>query len=199
NETEAPHWHQQVPDILPEFITLTTRDGSIRNALEGREGRQFEAETLPRFLELQRWFGAKDKAIQSAKLKTLSELPDTKFVLAVSTVNLGDQEQKYFLPLSSRWGEEHIAFGAPTLSYTLAKLRRGSRVGALIDGAYDPDLSLALLDGLRQGLELEGPAGRVVFRPNAPAEAFADVDSPHPTGIEQSNVSIICGDSVILK
>jgi len=90
NETEAPHWHQQVPDILPEFITLTTRDGSIRNSLEGREGRQFEAETLPRFLELQRWFGAKDKAIQSAKLKTLSELPDTKFVLAVSTVNLGD-------------------------------------------------------------------------------------------------------------
>src|SRR5690606_33499449 len=81
-ETEAPHWHQQVPDMLPEFITLTTRDGSIENALAGREGRQFEAEALPRYLELQRWFGAKDQTIESAKLEPVAEMPDARFQLA---------------------------------------------------------------------------------------------------------------------
>src|SRR5690606_22397028 len=198
-ETEAPHWHQQVPDMLPEFITLTTRDGSIENALAGREGRQFEAEALPRYLELQRWFGAKDQTIESARLEPVAEMPDARFQLATCTVKLGDEEQRYFLPLSARWGEENIAFGAPTLSYTMAKLRRGPRVGALVDGAYDPDLSLALVDGLRQGLELSGTSGSVVFRPNVPAEAFEDVGVSRPAGIEQSNVSIILGDKLILK
>lgn len=198
-ETEAPHWHQQVPDMLPEFITLTTRDGSIENALAGREGRQFESEALPRYLELQRWFGAKDQTIESARLEPVAEMPDARFQLATCTVKLGDEEQRYFLPLSARWGEENIAFGAPTLSYTMAKLRRGPRVGALVDGAYDPDLSLALVDGLRQGLELSGTSGSVVFRPNVPAEAFEDVGVSRPAGIEQSNVSIILGDKLILK
>jgi len=199
DETEAPRWHQQVPEILPEFITLTTRDGSIKNALAGREGQQFEAEALPRFLELQRWFGAKDQTIESADLEPLAEFPDARFALATCNVKLGDEEQRYFLPLSARWGEENIAYGAPTLSYTLAKLRRSSRVGALVDGAYDPDLSHALIDGLRQGLELPGTSGRVLFRPNASAEAFEGAGDPHPTGIEQSNVSIIFGDMLILK
>jgi maltose alpha-D-glucosyltransferase/alpha-amylase len=198
-ETAAPHWHQQVPDMLPEFITLTTRDGSIENALAGREGRQFESEALPRYLELQRWFGAKDQTIEGARLEPLAEMPDARFQLATCTVKLGDEEQQYFLPLSARWGEENIAFGAPTLSYTMAKLRRGPRVGALVDGAYDPDLSLALVDGLRQELELSGTSGTVAFRPNVPADAFEDVGESRPAGIEQSNVSIIFGDKLILK
>src|SRR5690606_26642758 len=165
----------------------------------GREGRQFEAEALPRYLELQRWFGAKDQTIERAKLEPVAAMPDARFQLATCTVTLGEEEQQYFLPLSARWGEENIAFGAPTLSYTMAKLRRGPRVGALVDGAYDPDLSLALVDGLRQGLELSGTSGSGGFRPNVPAEAFEDVGVSRPAGIEQSNVSIILGDKLILK
>src|SRR5690606_18581738 len=102
-------------------------------------------------------------------------------------------------PLSARWGEENIAFGAPTLSYTMAKLRRGPRVGGLVDGAYDPDLARALVDGLGKALELSGTSGTVVFRPNAPAEIFEVTGDPHPAGIEQSNVSIIFDDKLILK
>jgi maltose alpha-D-glucosyltransferase/alpha-amylase len=36
-----PSWHAQLPDILPELLTLTTRNGKVGTALAGREGRQF--------------------------------------------------------------------------------------------------------------------------------------------------------------
>src|SRR5690606_580004 len=111
-----------------------SRDGRVGSALAGREGRQLEEESLPKFLQLQRWFAAKDRRIRSAKLRLLSELTDGQGGLAVCDVGFDDETQSYFLPLSARWGEENIVFGSPTLSYTIARLRRGPRVGGLIDG-----------------------------------------------------------------
>ncbi len=34
---QAPSWHAPMPETLPEFITLTSRDGRIETALTGRE------------------------------------------------------------------------------------------------------------------------------------------------------------------
>ena len=63
DEEQAPSWHASMPEILPEFLTLTSRDGRIETALTGRERSQLETEVLPQFLPLQRWFGAKDARI----------------------------------------------------------------------------------------------------------------------------------------
>ncbi|MDN2568237.1 maltose alpha-D-glucosyltransferase [Aquibium sp. A9E412] len=199
DETEAPSWHQQMPDVLPEFITLTARDGRVATALTGREGRQLEDDSLPRFLQLQRWFAAKDRAIAEARLRPLAEMGEGRFTLAVCDVRFSDETQRYFLPLAARWGEENIAFGAPTLSYTLAKLRRGPRVGALVDGAFDPDLAQALLDGLAGGARIAADDGAVVFERNAEPAVFERAGEPRPVAVEQSNVSIVFGDSLVLK
>lgn len=199
DETEAPRWHQPVPDVLPEFVTLTSRDGRVSTALAGREGRQLEQESLPKFLQLQRWFAAKDRKVESARLRSLAEAGDGRFLLAACDVELEDGKQSYFLPLAARWGEENLSFGAPTLSYTIARLRKGSQVGALVDGAFDRELAQFLLDGLRDGDTLAAPDGKVFFRRNASRETFERAGEPHPGSVEQSNVSIIFGDAVILK
>ena len=53
-------------------------------------------------------------------------------------VVLGDGEvQHYFLPFSVLWGSDHLRPGAPKLSFTVAKIRRGARVGAVLDAVYD--------------------------------------------------------------
>ena len=199
DETEAPSWHQHFPEVLPEFITLTSRDGRLSTALSGREGRQLEQESLPLFVSRQRWFAGKDKAIRSARLRPLGELADGRHMLAACDVEFDDGRQTYFLPLSSRWGEENIAFGSPTLSFTLAKLRRGPRVGALIDATQDQDFAQLLLTGIAQNAEIDVADGKIVHRRNADPAAFERAGEPRPVAVEQSNVSIVFGDSVIMK
>ena len=164
DEEQAPSWHATMPEILPEFITLTSRDGRIDTALTGRERSQLETDVLPQFLPLQRWFGAKDARIDKvahdaarrAQPGRVSRSPRSTSPSTATT-------QRYFLPISARWGDENLRPGAPKLSYTLAKIRRGPRVGALIDGAYDEQLAARLLEEMRQDREIDGPAGKVRF------------------------------------
>jgi len=200
---QAPSWHTPVPEVLPDFITLTTRDGTISTALSGREGRQLEKDVLPKFLPLQRWFAAKDSPIRNVGVTTLAELDGGRHSLSVADVEVDGETQRYFLPLSGIWGEETLAFGAPTLAYTLAKLRRGPKVGALIDGAFEASLPETLLECIRKGDTIDAADGQVVFQGNALLEQTlaeaGELGDPHPIGAEQSNVSIMFGDTLILK
>ncbi len=130
---------------------------------------------------------------------SLGELKPGAHALAAVNVQLGEDEQRYFLPLSARWGDENLRPGAAKLSYTLAKIRRGPRVGALIDGAHDEALALALLEAMRDGTVLDGSEGPVRAEATATFAAIDEIGDPRPLGVEQSNVSIAFGDKVILK
>jgi maltose alpha-D-glucosyltransferase/alpha-amylase len=198
-DAEAPRWHEQMPDMLPEFITMTTRDGSLITALSGREKQQLESQVLPQFLPLQRWFGAKDHAIGSVKMTPLAELQRGEHALVVLDVEVAGDTQRYFLPISARWGEENLQMGAPKLSYTLAKVRRGPRVGALVDGVFDEFFAGALLTALRDGGTLDAADGTIVFGGSDLLAGIADFGEPRPLTVEQSNVSIAYGDQAILK
>ncbi|MGN6582181.1 MAG: maltose alpha-D-glucosyltransferase [Rhizobiaceae bacterium] len=199
DEAEAPLWHQPIPEILPEFVTLTTRDGRIASAVSGREKRLLEEEVLPKFLPLQRWFAAKDRAIRKVSLSLLGEMEEGRHALAAITVDLDGGSHDYLLPLSALWGEENLAYGAPKLSFTLAKLRRGSRVGALIDGAYDADFARRLLAQMREGVRLASGEAELAFQGSDGLGHFAETEEPHPLGVEQSNMSIAFGVDLILK
>jgi maltose alpha-D-glucosyltransferase/alpha-amylase len=199
-EAAAPQWHLPLPEVLPEFVTLTTRDGRIDTALAGRNIHQFDDDVLPTFLKLQRWFGAKDREIKRVTLTPLAPLEQGAQLLTTIDVETDGSIQRYFLPLSTKWGDENVAFGAPKLSYTIAKLRRGSRVGALVDGAYDEDFTGGLLGHLRERTTLSASDGGHILFHSGPAMArLENVGSPRPLGVEQSNVSIAYGDSLILK
>jgi maltose alpha-D-glucosyltransferase/alpha-amylase len=199
DEEQAPSWHATMPEPLPEFITLTARDGRIETALSGREQAHLEGDVLPQFLPLQRWFAAKDARIDKVGIVPLGELNPGQYALAAIDVALGHEGQRYFLPMSARWGDENLRPGAPKLSYTLAKIRRGPKVGALIDGAYDENLALCLLEAMRAERRIESPAGEVRCHGTEAFAAIPDLGDPRPLGAEQSNVSIAFGDKVILK
>lgn len=199
DEGEAPSWHQPVPEILPEFVTLTTAGGRLSSVMNGREKRQLDEDVLPKFLPLQRWFAAKDRKIRKVTIERLGEFDDGRHVLAEAVVELDGATHRYFLPLSARWGEENLAFGAPKLSYTIAKLRHGARVGALIDGVFDEELAKRLLASMREGTTLEGQGGRIVFCGNRRLAEIAQPGEPRPLGAEQSNLSVAFEDKLVLK
>nr|RDS96329.1 maltose alpha-D-glucosyltransferase [Cereibacter sphaeroides f. sp. denitrificans] len=198
DQQALPSWHQPMPETLPDFITLTTRDGRAETALTGRETRQFEADVLPNWLPLQRWFGAKEEKISAVKLAVLGSL-SADHALVRLDADVGGEAQQYFLPASALWGEEQLRAGAPKLSFTLAKVRRGPQVGALIDGAYDEQMAQAMLEALREGRRLSGAGGEVVFEPGSALAEIADPGEPRYLGAEQSNISIAFGDRLILK
>ncbi len=199
NEGRAPDWHQPIPEVLPEFITLTTPDGKIETILAGRERTQLERDTLPRFLPLQRWFGAKDQIIRSVSVTLLSSLGGSDCAIAAIDVEVGGESQRYFMPLKARWGEDNLKVGAPKLPYTLAKVRKGPKVGALIDGAFDESCTGAILDAMKSGFETSGEFGVVRATGSEALSALTIEGKSRPIGAEQSNVSVVFSDQVILK
>ena len=199
SEEEAPAWHVPHAQVLPDFLTLTTRDGTIAGALDDPSARQFASRTLPDYLPLQRWFAAKESRIDSVTLHRLAEMGQGRLLLAVADAVVAGQTQRYFLPLSAVWGEDALTL-SPRLPATLAKLRRANRVGAIIDGAVDEDMANAILSAMRGGETLAAEDGSIAFRGTPLLDQLAeDLGEPRLMSAEQSNASIAFGDSVILK
>ena len=200
-EAGFPSWYVQAPEPLPEFMTLIMSDhgGSV---LEDRNRRQLECTALPDFLPRQRWFAAKDAAIGSVEIHPLASIPGdgARPQLTLVEVALSKGEpQRYFLPLSVRWGEDQFRYGAPKLPYTIAKVRRRSQVGALVDGAYDEAFAHALLESMKAARSVRTPDGEIRFSSTEALQTLGDLGVPRLAGTEQSNVSLICGDVVMLK
>lgn len=198
-EKEAPAWHTPYTQVLPDFLTLTTRDGRLSTALADRSARQFEAQTLAEWLPLQRWFAGKDDRLGRVSLRELAEMDGGHHLLAIAEAEVGGEAQRYFLPLSAAWGEDALTI-SPRLPATLAKLRRTNRVGAILESAADESFAVEMLAALREGRTLESGAGRIEFRPSrALADLPEDVGEPRLLSAEQSNASIAFGDQLILK
>jgi len=199
DEAEAPTWHTPHTQTLPDFLTLTTRDGRLTTALADRSARQFQSQTLRDWLPLQRWFAGKDSRPGPVTLHRLAEMSDGRHLLSIAETEVDGEAQRYFLPLAAVWGEDALTM-SPRLPATLAKLRRVNRVGAVLDGAADEDFARALLDTLRGGGAVEAESGRIEFAPTAAMARMEDEPGePRLLSAEQSNASIAFGEAAILK
>ena len=114
-------------------------------------------------------------------------------------------EDRYLLPLGVRWGEDQLSAGAPDLPYTIARVRQGPRIGALIDGTRSSDLARMALKAMADGKDVELPNGKlVVTASTSQTEALARTLEVEPDAIrvlsgEQSNTSLLVGTEAILK
>ncbi len=198
-EADAPKWHVVTPDPLPEFVTLTAPGGRIDRALEGRELANLERYALPDFLRHQRWYAGKGTATRRTGAVSLGAIPGEPNQLLLATAETDEGEQRYFLPVSVLWGDQNLTFGAPKLSYTLAKVRNGPHLGALIDACHDERFVGELIRAIRAGGDLPATGGTLRF---VSTQGFRDLEligDVHPIGGDQSNVSVIIGDAAMLK
>ena len=202
---ELPRWHEPIPEPLPDFITLVLRDG-WRAVLEGQGGRELEREVLPAFLVKQRWFGAKDRAITGTRVADWAELGGGRdgHLLAEIEVGLagGEPPQRYFLPLATSYDDQALSHGWPLLSFALAQVRRGAKVGALYDAMASAEFPLAALKAIREGTVIAAGANASIRCWST--SALAGVEVPQEVEVkrlatEQSNSSAMIGNRAVFK
>jgi maltose alpha-D-glucosyltransferase/alpha-amylase len=198
-------WHAPAVEPLPEFITVVLQD-SYKAVAESRGGRELAQSVLPEYLPNQRWFAAKDRKIERVQLADSAEIKGPggvgTYLLAGLDVALqGAPAQRYLLPFTVAWGEEHLAQGAPLLPFTLAKARRGPKVGVLYDATHADGFARALVGLIHDGRTLK--SGDLTLRAHAGARKEELAISPDAAvrrlGTEQSNSSLLVEERVMLK
>ncbi|MCG5241347.1 maltose alpha-D-glucosyltransferase [Azospirillum doebereinerae] len=210
-EAELPTWHETLPEPVPDLLTVVMRDG-WKSLTVGRAGDELGRDILQVYLPKQRWFAAKDQRIASSHVTLAAELkgvgekagPDGFMLVRVEVALGGDTTpQTYFLPLAMSWEGTAGSTGWPLLPYTLAKVRRGPKTGALYDAVQADGFILSLLDALRQGkaLPATGGTGTIRFTPTQQIAAVELSAEPEVRrlGVEQSNNSVLVDSQIVVK
>jgi maltose alpha-D-glucosyltransferase / alpha-amylase len=200
-EADLPRWHVAPPEPLPELITLVMNTGWA-GILSGRARLHLERDVLADYLPRQRWFGVKNEKIAELSIEPFGALEGEKsdhFLLCLAVTLKSGEVQRYFLPLSLMWGEQQIRLDSPRLPYTIAKVRRGPRVAALVDSAHVESFGPAIIGKLRERERLTSEKGTIAFTSNHALTDFKLSETVRVVSAEQSNVSIIVGDAVLLK
>jgi maltose alpha-D-glucosyltransferase / alpha-amylase len=203
-EAQLPRWHDPMPEPLPDFITLVMRNG-LSSLVEGQNGRQLAREILPAFLANQRWFGAKDQQIAGTTVAAWAELASGRdsYLLTEIEVQLagGAAPQRYFLPLATSYDDQALTHGWPLLSFSLAQVRRGAKVGALYDAMAGRDFPLVAFEAIRRGIEVPSSDGKIRFWSTSAAHRVKVPENVEikRLSVEQSNSSAVIGNRLVLK
>ena len=204
-DAEVPSWHQE-GFALPDQPILVLFDGWTsffrervmpwRIGMADRMRTQFEESTLPRYIELQRWYAAKGTPIDRAEVvdaamwdqdghhwllpvvrlagpgaaahapSIATTVPDAPAATATPSA------APYFVPLALAWEDEDEERYNNLNAATLAKVRQQANVGVMGDAFFDGAFCRAMIGAVGAGLELPALNGRMKFRPTA---VFADL------------------------
>ena len=201
-DARMPSWHADPGEILPEFLTLTCRADGWDGILSDDNRQTLGQEILPVYLPLQRWYADRGSHPSNVAIEAGPTLGETNLTLVKvegGANGHGDGGSTYLLPLTPVWGDENLAPGAPTLSDTLAKLRRTNRVGALVDAGRGDRFARELMQAMVTDQPIGTGSVRLLTHASAKLNESVLESDPRPLGVEQSNVSIAFGGDVILK
>ena len=199
-DAQMPAWHSPQPEALPEFSTIVLRS-SLTEVKPGYGRTVLESESLPQYLPKRRWFASKGETITAVKVvyfALINPAPEPIFMTEVET-HFGDRTERYALPMGVVWEDE--AVGNLPAQLAMARVRLGPRVGYLTDAFAIDTFTRAVLRGLRNGDSVAIDGGSLQFRPTT---LMAGLDLPDDAPIrrlsaEQSNSSLIVGDTLVMK
>jgi maltose alpha-D-glucosyltransferase / alpha-amylase len=213
-DAEAPSWHEQIRPI-DERPVLVLFDGwsslfrdrvvPWRIGMAEKTRAQFETDTLPRFIETQRWYAAKGTPVERARIvdHVLWQEGKISWVAALLDVSAGTEVTGYFMPLALAWEDrdEERLRGLSTAA--IAKVRQQASVGVMGDAFADEAFCRAFVKAMEERREIATAQGKLQFRPTAAFGrlAGADADSlpvARPQG-SSSNTVVVMGDRLILK
>ena len=212
-----PAWHEerQVFPDLPVLIlvesgwgTLSGRkeDSGSRNQLMARRAReQLEQQIMPRFFRSQSWFVNRDATVEKFQFAEMHEWSTERgsWLLAIVILTLGSGEtHRYAVPLALAWEDEDESLLDALLPATLAKVRRGARMGVLFDAFWDDGFCCAVISNMEAGSTLPFEGGQVRFRATS---AFPDLVHTGDTAkvtrtlSERGRLLVNLGDRLVLK
>ena len=198
---QPPDWHANLPEQMPEYVTLVLRGAAGYNLTEGSL-RTLRDEVLPCYLTRQRWF-AKNHAPKHAEPVYATALAGAQEAfLAEFSVQTAEGASRYFLPLALLWTET-----VPTMSqqYALARVRRGPEMGVVTDAYSLKSFAHALLQNLKTAQTIDVPTaqGKVTLS-FLPEPGLGEIDIAPDADVkwflgEQSNSSMTIGGKLMMK
>ncbi len=212
-DAAAPSWHQEGV-ALQDRPTLVLFDGWTsffrdrvmpwRMGMAERMRTQFECDTLPRFVEIQRWYAAKGTPVARARVvdHAIWEAEGSSWMMPLLELDGPAEAQSYFLPLALGWEEVDEERMNALVPAALAKVRQQANVGVMGDAFYDEAFCRALVRAIGTGLELPTAAGKLHFRPTAAFKARAvelDTLPVSRPGAASSNTIVTFGETLFLK
>jgi maltose alpha-D-glucosyltransferase/alpha-amylase len=215
-DAPAPTWHEQVVSV-DERPTVVLFDGWLslfrervvpwRIGMAEKTRTQFETDTLPRYIEAQRWYSAKGTAIERARITEQALWQEGKLTWLMAVVDLetaaSGERMSYFMPLALAWedrDEERVRALSPA---AVAKIRQQGDVGVMGDAFADASFCRAVVQAMSKGREIASSQGKIVFRPTAAfgeiaGRDFATLSVDRPRG-SSSNTVVSMGERVMLK
>ena len=193
---------KQASPYLPELFTLVAT-GRLENLFSDRERNALETSIGPAYLQTRRWFAAKGRhipRIHAEDFAVLREGAHGRYLMPLLCVPLGDTEQRYFMPTAVV--SEADDDDETLMPFAIARLRRGARMGLLLDADASPDFANAVLHSLKRGDEIgtvQGGKIRFTASPLLANEEPVDTNAIRRMGAEQSNSSINLDDRMALK
>jgi maltose alpha-D-glucosyltransferase/alpha-amylase len=213
-DAEAPSWHEQILS-LDERPVLVLFDGwssffrdrvvPWRIGMAEKTRAQFETDTLPRFIETQRWYAAKGTPIERARIAdhVLWQEGKSSWVVALLDVSAGGETTSYFMPLALAWEERDEERVRNLSTAALAKIRQQSSVGVMGDAFADEGFCRAMVAAMAKPREIATAQGKLEFSPTAAFRRLAGADFgslpvARPQG-SSSNTIVVLGERLILK
>ncbi|ABC22405.1 maltose alpha-D-glucosyltransferase [Rhodospirillum rubrum] len=204
---EGPSWHEPPVEPLPDLSTLVLP--RIWDSL-GSDGplRQIQGDILPAFLPKQRWFSGKEHSLRGVEMTDHAVISApgaaSGWMLALWRADYKDGApgQTFQLPLDIAWESREDDPLSRLLPFTLARVRRVNRVGALYDAMAGPAFPLALVQAMAEGANVTTAKGgglRFTRTQAFPAGPLPGPEAVARLGREQSNTSIKLGEDMVLK
>ncbi|MBY3104731.1 maltose alpha-D-glucosyltransferase [Rhizobium laguerreae] len=199
-DADPPAWRTAPPEQLPDLVTMVIRRGLLDLVDELKLARTLSTEILPAYLAKRRWFGAKDQALQAARLISATPIPFADgIVLGELEAVLPNHSESYQLPLAVAWDDAQPS--ALTQQLALGRIRQGRRVGFLTDGFAVEAMARGILRGLGDRSRITGRTGTLEFLGTERLDRLEVTDDlpVHWLSAEQSNSSLIVGDLAMIK
>ncbi|HET7864429.1 MAG TPA: putative maltokinase, partial [Burkholderiaceae bacterium] len=173
-DVPVPGWHEErrpAEDrpvlVLFDGWNSLFRDRVVpwRMGLATRVRAQYETDTLPRYLESQRWVD-RDAPIRRVRLlaHALWDSGPDSWLLQVLELEGTDPSPRYFVPLALAWEDRDEERMRGLSGSAVARVRQQAEVGVMADAFADEPFCRALMAAIGSGLELAGTQGSFRFR-----------------------------------
>src|SRR5579859_7966687 len=213
-DAAVPSWHEQVVSV-DERPVLVLFDGWMslfrervvpwRIGMAEKTRAQFETDTLPRYIETQRWYGAKGVSIDRAHIAEYVLWQEGKacWLVGLVEIEVAQERPSYFLPLALAWEERDEERVRNLSTAAVAKIRQQANVGVMGDAFADELFCRAVVAAMAAGRELPMTQGKLQFRRTAvfgeiAGADFASLPVERPRG-SSSNTVVSLGERLMLK
>ena len=213
-DAAAPAWHEHIVSIDERPVVVLFDGWSSlfrervvpwRIGMAEKTRLQFETDTLPRFVETQRWYASKGTAIERARISeyVLWQEAKVSWLVSLLDIDAASERSSYFLPLALAWEERDDERVRNLTTAAVAKIRQQGNVGVIGDAFADEPFCRAVVAAMAARREIATTAGKLQFRPTAAfaqiaGADFASLTVDRPRG-SSSNTVVTMGERLMLK